>query len=143
MELRSTGDSSLFSLATSLDNIIDYFHHDHSQLTDMPEYRDIMRELYSPRSSKEQFKYLNITKVDLHSKFTNPRTNQPPIVTKRGVCMDWFHFQPWKDNWMKRWFMVFDKPACNNMDVPLYFLRKTWAEFVLGLHVNYFDITKF
>ena len=27
--------------------------------------------------------------------------------------------------------------------VPQYFLRKLWADFVLGFHVNYFDITKF
>ena len=44
---------------------------------------------------------------------------------------------------MDRWFMVFDKAPNNNMEVPLYFLRKLWAEFVLGLHVNYFDITEF
>ena len=44
---------------------------------------------------------------------------------------------------MDRWFMVFDKELNNNMEVPLYFFWKLWAEFVLGLHVNYFDITKF
>ena len=44
---------------------------------------------------------------------------------------------------MDRWFMVFDKEPNNNMEVSLYFLWKLWAEFVLGLHVNYFDITEF
>ena len=44
---------------------------------------------------------------------------------------------------MDRWFMAFDKAQNNNMEVPLYFLRKLWAKFVLGLHVNYFDITEF
>ena len=44
---------------------------------------------------------------------------------------------------MDRWFMVFDKTPNNNMEVPLYFLRKLWAESVLGLHVNYFDINEF
>lgn len=44
---------------------------------------------------------------------------------------------------MDRWFMVFNKAPNNNMEVPLYFLRKLWEEFVLGLHVNYFDITEF
>ena len=39
--------------------------------------------------------------------------------------------------------MVFDKPPCYNVEVPQYFLRKIWVEFVLGLHANYFDITKF
>ena len=44
---------------------------------------------------------------------------------------------------MDRWFMVFDKEPNKNMEVPLYFLQKLWADFLLGLHVNYFDITEF
>ena len=43
---------------------------------------------------------------------------------------------------MDRWFMVLEKAPNNNMEVPLYFLWKLWAEFMLGLHVNYFDITE-
>ena len=39
--------------------------------------------------------------------------------------------------------MVFDKRPCNIREVPLYFIRKLLVEFVLGVHVNYFDITKF
>ena len=37
----------------------------------------------------------------------------------------------------------FCKHPCNNVEVPQYFLRKLWVEFVLGFHVNYFDITEF
>jgi hypothetical protein len=44
---------------------------------------------------------------------------------------------------MDRWFMGFDKTPCNNREVPLYFLRKLWEEFILGHHVNYFDIGDF
>jgi hypothetical protein len=32
--------------------------------------------------------------------------------------------------------MVFDKPLYNKRDVPLYFLRKLWDEFILGKNVN-------
>ena len=39
--------------------------------------------------------------------------------------------------------MVFNKPPCNNDELPQYFLRKLWAKFVLGFYVNYFNITKF
>jgi hypothetical protein len=39
--------------------------------------------------------------------------------------------------------MVFDKPSCNNKEVPLYFIRKLWDEFIMGKHVNYFDIGDF
>jgi hypothetical protein len=39
--------------------------------------------------------------------------------------------------------MVFHKPPCNNREVPLYSFRKLWEEFLLGYHVNYFDIGDF
>ena len=39
--------------------------------------------------------------------------------------------------------MVFDKFPRNNREVALYFLRKIWAWFRLGLHINYFDIGEF
>ena len=39
--------------------------------------------------------------------------------------------------------MVFDKPPNNNLDVPFYFIKKLYAEFLLGHHVNYFDIKPF
>lgn len=36
--------------------------------------------------------------------------------------------------------MVFDDPPCNNYEVPLYFLRKLYYEFVLNVWPNYFDM---
>ena len=39
--------------------------------------------------------------------------------------------------------MVFDKHPYNNREMPLYFMRKLWAKFILGKHVNYFDIGDF
>lgn len=44
---------------------------------------------------------------------------------------------------MDRWYMVFDEDPHGNKDLPLYFLRKLYAEFILGKHVNYFDILEF
>lgn len=44
---------------------------------------------------------------------------------------------------MDRWFMVFDKIPCNNREAPLYFFKNLYAEFELGYHVNYFDISEF
>ena len=57
--------------------------------------------------------------------------------------MDWCNYLPWRENWRKIWFMVFDMPPCNNVKVPRYFLRKLWDAFLLGFHVNYFDIIEF
>ena len=39
--------------------------------------------------------------------------------------------------------MVFDIPPHNNREVLMYFLRKLYAEFVMGKHVNYFDMLGF
>ena len=41
---------------------------------------------------------------------------------------------------MDHWYMVFDEDPHGNIDTPFYFLRKSYAEFILGKHVNYFDI---
>ena len=71
------------------------------------------------------------------------RTGQSLDVRKRRVCMDWCNYQPWRENWRKRWFMAFDMPPCNNLKVPQYFTKKLWVDFVLRFHVNYFDTTEF
>ena len=39
--------------------------------------------------------------------------------------------------------MVFDSPPHNNREMPLYFLQKLYAEFVLHKHVNYFSYLDF
>ena len=44
---------------------------------------------------------------------------------------------------MDRWYMVFNEYPHGNRDIPFYFPRKLYAEFILGKHVNYFDILEF
>ena len=44
---------------------------------------------------------------------------------------------------MDSWYMVFDEDPHGNKDIPFYFLRKLYAEFILGKHVNYFNILGF
>ena len=44
---------------------------------------------------------------------------------------------------MDRWYMAFDEYPHGKRDIPFYFLRKLYAEFILGKHVNYFDILGF
>ena len=39
--------------------------------------------------------------------------------------------------------MVFDHPPHTNHEVPMYFLRKLWDKFKLGLQPNYFDMKAF
>ena len=73
-ELKNMREPSRVSLATSIQNIIESINIDHSEITSLSEYRDRMREDYSIGISKEDIKNLNITKAQLWSKFTNPRT---------------------------------------------------------------------
>ena len=44
---------------------------------------------------------------------------------------------------MDQWYMVFDEDPHGNRDMTLYFLRKLYAEFILGKYVKYFDILEF
>ena len=44
---------------------------------------------------------------------------------------------------MNIWFMVFDKPPYNNKEAQLHFLHKLLVNFIMGFHVNYFDISEF
>jgi hypothetical protein len=64
-------------------------------------------------------------------------------VTKKLIFIDWCIHPQISQNMMDRWYMVFDKPPCNNKEVPLYFLQKLWAKFILGRHVKYFDMGDF
>ena len=38
------------------------------------------------------------------------------------------------------WYVVFDEDPHGNRRIPFYFLRKLYAKFILGKHVNYFDL---
>ena len=44
---------------------------------------------------------------------------------------------------MDHWYMVFDEDPHGNRDIPFYFLRNLYAKFILGKHVNYFNILGF
>jgi len=102
-----------------------------------------MFEYYRTRLDKNQVRDFNILKQDLMSLFIDPRYGLQPPVNMKCICMDWCIHPQFSDNWMDRWFIVFEKPPWNNKEVPLYFLRKLWKKFILGHYVNYFDIGYF
>jgi len=77
--LRNTWELTWLSLATSLDHYIKSIDHAYGQLLEKTEYKAEMREYYSTKLSKDQIKYLNITKFELYRKFTEPRTRQVPL----------------------------------------------------------------
>ena len=102
-----------------------------------------MRNYYSNGIDRERIKQLNITKEMIYGFFTHPKDSSPISPRKKHASIDWCTYEPWRQNWMNYWFMVFNKPPCNNGEVPLYFLHQLWVEFVWVFHVNYFDINEF
>ena len=66
-----------------------------------------------------------------------------PESIKPHISIEWCICQPIRDHWMDIWYMVFDILPHNNREVSLYFLHKLYVEFVMGKHVNYFDMLGF
>jgi hypothetical protein len=142
-QLRDTRDPSRVSLATSLDIIVNSIASAQGKLTSISDYRTIMYEYYSTGLDINQVKELRNSKQQILSIFRDPRNGKELPLTKKRISIDWCIHPKISQNWMDRWHMVFYKTPCNNMEMPLYFMRKLWAEFILGKHVNYFDIGDF
>jgi hypothetical protein len=136
----SGGDRIRRSLASTLDAIVDTISQSTNVLYDIASYRERKRQQYADGLDYNAVKKLKISKEVIFALFRDPRTGEIPNASKPHISIEWCTFQPFVDNWMDRWYMVFDMPPHNNREIPLYFLRKMYAEFVLHKHVNYFDI---
>lgn len=130
-------------LASNLDAMIETFSRSSNALNDIVSYRERKWQEYADGISYNEVKRLRITKEQIFSLFRDPRMGEISDVRKAHIPIEWCTYQPFIDNWMDRWYMVFDHSPHNNREMPLYFLRKMYAEFVLGKHVNYFDILEF
>ena len=64
-ELKNTKKPSRVSLTTRIQNIIESINISHSEITNLSQYRDRIREYYAIGISKEDIKNLNITKAQL------------------------------------------------------------------------------
>ena len=67
------------------------------------------------------------------------------FLWQKNIVFAWtisYAFESFIENWMDRWFMVFDKPPHNNGGGPIVFPQKNICWIVLGLHVNNFDIVE-
>ena len=136
----SGGDRIRRSLASTLDAIVETITLSNNILYDITSYRERKRREYADGLSYSAIKKLKITKEHIFSLFRDPHMR---VQIGAHISIEWCTYQPFVDNWMDRWYMVFDMPPHNNREIPLYFLRKMYAEFVLGKHVNYFDILEF
>ena len=142
-QLRETREPDRLSLATSLDIISQSIASAQGKLTYISDYREGMYGYYNTGLDKSQIKELGISKQQILSTFRDPRNGQELPLTRKHIYIGWCIHPQISQNWMDRWYMDFDKPPCNNREVPLYFMRKLWDEFILGNHVYYFDIGEF
>lgn len=137
------GDHLRNSLADALETIIDTIATAQEALYNIGSCRDSQRQYYANGLSYQDVKKLKITKDQLFSLFWDPNTGLVPLTSQPHISIDWCMEPNVKANWMNCWYMVFDEDPHGNRDIPLYFLRKLYAEFILGRHVNYFDILGF
>ena len=83
---------------------------------------------------------LNITKDDIVILFVDPKISKKLEQTKPKLSIKWCANGAMHLNFWDFWWMVFDKPPHNNLEVPFYFIRKLYEKFVLGLKVNYWSM---
>lgn len=138
-----SGDQFHCSFAHTLDAIVETITQSNGALYDIASYRERKRQQYADGLDYNAIKKLKITKEHIFALFRDPRTGEIPSTNRAHISIEWCTYPPFQQNWMDRWYMVFDVPPHNNRELPLYFLRKLYAEFMLGKHVNYFDILEF
>jgi len=103
-------------------------------------WHDKMHEMFDDGLDYDEVVALNITKDDLASLFANPKMGLPIDPKKSKLSIKWYTNDAIHANFWDHWWMVFDIPPHGNLDIPFYFLRKLYAEFVLKLKVNYWSM---
>ena len=83
---------------------------------------------------------LNITKDDIVNLFVDPKLSKLVEHTKPKLSIKWCTNEAMRVNFWDHWWLVFEKPPHNNLEVPFYFIRKLYAKFILGLKVNYWSM---
>ena len=99
----SGGDRILRSLASTLDAIVETISLSSNILYE-----------YVDGLDYNAIKKLKITKEHIFSLFRDPCTGGIPNANRPHISFEWCTFQPFVDNWMERWYIVFDMPPHNN-----------------------------
>ena len=136
-------DQIRWSLGEALENITNTIFNAQGALHNINSYKHSHRKYYSIGLSYKYVKKLKITKDQLFSLFWDPSTGLVHPPSQPHISIDWCIEPNIKSNWMGHCYMVFDEYPHGNRDTPFYFLRKLYAKFILGKHVNYFDILEF
>jgi hypothetical protein len=127
------------TLSKSLELILTHVGSVSGQLNLWHNKREEQKQYYANKLSYEDIKKKEITKDDICKLFKKPGEIETLKPTTRRIPIHWCLNEDIKTNFWDRWWMVFDSPPCNNHEVPIYFLRKLYCEFVLKEVPNYFD----
>ena len=137
------GENACRSLGKTLETIITTIANAQGALYNITSFKEEKRRIYATGLSYKDVKKLEITKDLIYALFSEPNTILAPPTNRAHISIDWCVEPCIKENWMDYWYMVFDEDLHGSCHIPLYFLRKLYTEFILGKHVNYFDILEF
>ena len=107
------------SLSTSLESIIDTINRLNNALYNVALYRERKPQEYDDGLSYKDMKKLKITKEKIYSHFIVPRTNAIPDTRRAHISIECCICQPIREHRMNIWYMDFDIPPQNNMEVAL------------------------
>ena len=126
----SGGDRIHCSLASTLDAIFDTISQSSNILYDITSYRERKRQEYADGLDYNAIKKLKITKENVFALFRDPWMGEIRNSKRPHISIEWCTFQPLLYSWMDIWYMVFDMPPHNNREIPQYFLRNMYVEFL-------------
>ncbi len=113
------------------------------EVTKWGTWRDRCHVFYSNGLSYQQVKDKDIKKATICFLFTDPISSNSLLHITKTFPIHWCTHARMRTCFLDGWHMVFNLPPCNNYEVPLYFLRKLYCEFILCEKPNYFDIHLF
>ena len=140
--LRRTYNSvpTLAPMLSMLNTIVDNIETLMNQQNAALHWCDEMHEMFDDGLCYDEVAALNISKDALVALFVNPKIGLQVNRKKPKLSIKWCTNDTIRANFWDRWWMVFDIPPHGNLDIPFYFLRKLYAEFVLKLKVNYWSM---
>ena len=95
-------------------------------------WHDEMHVIYDDGLDYDEVSALNITKDDIVSLFVDPKIGKKVDRKKPKLSIKWCTNEAMCANFWDRWWMVFDKPPHNNLEVPFYFIKKLYAKFSIS-----------
>ena len=137
------GDELWLSLSSALLTIVDMIAILNDAWYSITSYMETKRREYVDGLSYNEIKKLKIPKEHIYTLFRVLGTYDISESSRPHISIKWCICQPIRDHWMEIWYMAFNIPPHDNGEVALYFLQKLCVEFVMGKHVNYFDMLGF